>query len=364
MKRRAFLAANAAAVGMSFAGCVTYGGEPHERLKWTTDLGASPDSLDSLGLTYSSGTIAARSSNRLFGIDRSGELLWEALEHSSGAFGIKDGFLGIDWPGYHPQNDKNEAVLKRLSPGGDTLWTAGRYVLQDLVVGSDRLFVLRELDSELLITACSLDDGAELWTIPVDSSTRFTRLSRNHVVAAGDDIVAYNRASGEKVWSAEPFDRYFPPAIDGTRIYLTSEEAPYRVLVVDETTGQTVNRYEVGSEMRPTGPLMVHDKVGIGTAYDGDKNPFFAVEPATGDVRWWTTPEDEMEIADSPRVAGARLGETIFLFDFKSILHAIDTADGSEQWSFDVEKNYPVVGAGRDTVYVLADATMYALDAS
>lgn len=363
MNRRAFLAATLPA-GTSLAGCISFGGEPHERLKWTTDLDASSDPLDSSGLAFSNETIAAWTENRLFGLGRSGERRWKALEHATGAFGIEDGFLAVDWPGYHPENLENRAVLEKLSPDGETRWTTGKYDLRGLAVGSDRLFVAEDRESGLVLTARGLDDGAEQWTTPVDGSTRFVRLSRNHVLAAGDEVVAYDRASGEQAWRVEPFDRYFPPATDGTRIYLTHDEVPYRVLVVDGPTGQTVNSYEVGSDVRPTGPLIVHDEVGIGTGYAGDESPFFAVEPATGDVRWWYTPEDEMEIPDSPRVAGAWLEDTVFLFDFRYVLHAVDTADGSERWSFDAEENYPVVGADRDTVYVLADGTVYALDAS
>lgn len=364
MDRRAFLAGALGVSVTAISGCITIGEDPNEHLAWSTSLDADPDPMDSRGISYDNGTVAAVTDNRLFGIDDSGAVTWEALEHPTGVLGVGGGFLGVDWPGYHPRNEVNEAVLKRVAPDGRIPWKSGPYRLVDLAIGSDRLFVVHERPSGMALSACSLADGGVRWTTALDHSPTAIRVSPDYAIAFGNRVVAYDRTTGEQVWRGESFERSFPPAVDGNRAYLTSDDPPYRVLVLDVAEGHEVNRYEVGSHLRPTGPLLVRDGVGVGTGYRNDESPFFGVTPDTGAVRWSKTPEDEIEIPDSPRSAGAVVDGTLFLFNFKYVLRAIDLNDGSVRWSFDAEQNYPVVTAGRERVYVLAGGTVYALDPS
>ena len=364
MDRRTFLAGSLGVAGTTMAGCITIGDEPTEHLAWSTSLDAHPNPMDSRDLSYDSGTVAAVTDDRLFGIGESGDVLWEALEHPTGVFGVGGGFLGVDWPGYHPRNEVNEAVLKRIAPDGETRWQSARFRLVDLAVGSDRVVVVHERRSGLALSACSLADGTVRWTTALDHSPTAVRFSPDHAITVGSRVVAYDRATGEQAWQAGSFDRSFPPAVDGDRAYLTSDDPPYRVLVLDLAEGREVNRYEVGSQLRPTGPLVVRDGVGVGAGYRNDASPLFGVTSDTGAVRWWKTPGDEIEIPDSPRSAGAVVDGTLFLFDFKYVLQAIDLEGGSIEWSFDAEKNYPVVAAGQNRVYVLAGGTVHALDPS
>ncbi|MFT4932249.1 MAG: hypothetical protein ACI91T_002140, partial [Natronomonas sp.] len=177
MDRRAFLAGAPGVAGTAIAGCITIGDEPNGHLAWSTSLDADPDPMDSRDVSYDSETIAAVTENRLFGIGESGAVTWEALEHPTGVFGVGDGFLGVDWPGYHPRNEENEAVLKRVAPDGRIPWKSGPYRLVDLAIGSDRLFVVHERPSGTALSACSLADGDVRWTTAPDHSPTAVRVS-------------------------------------------------------------------------------------------------------------------------------------------------------------------------------------------
>lgn len=134
------------------------------------------------------------------------------------------------------------------------------------------------------------------------------------------------------------------------------------MLVVDATDGTTDAEHEFGDELASNAPPVVHDGVGIGAGSAEDEHPFFAVEAATGDLRWRTTPEEQVSLHPSPRSGIAFLDGTTYVFTHEHVLRAIDLADGSVQWTFDTERSYPLVAAGRDTVHVLAHETLYALD--
>lgn len=362
MNRRTFLRVGSGAVGASLAGCITVGGETNEHVQWSTELGADPEPVDARGIAVANDTVAAVTDERLFGVTLSGELRWETFERATGVFGIGDGFVGVDWPNYHPRNRTNEAAVTRLGSDGVPRWAVRREELLDLAVGSDRVLALHGAPSQPELSALALADGTERWSTGLSHPATGVRLSAGHAITCGDELVAYDSASGRFAWSVDGFDRARTPAVDGDRVYLTSQEAPFRVLVVDATDGTPGPEYEFGDGLAPNAPLVVHEGVGLGAGYADDERPFFAIDAATGDVRWWTTPEEHVNLHSSPRTGVTFLDGTAYVFTYKHVLRAIDLADGSVQWTFDTERSYPLVAAGRDSVHVLAGETLYALD--
>lgn len=361
MDRRSFLAGVSGSAGVAAAGCITITDESSEHLRWSTSLDVETDPLDARGLAFADATIAAVSGNLLHGVSRSGEVRWEIFDYAGAVFGTGDAFLGIDWPDYHPRNEVNEAVLKHVRTDGDVRWSSRGYRLVDVAIGADRVFVLHREAAGPVLSARSLSDGEEVWTTPVSSGPTAVRLSRTGVIAFGDNIVAYDRHTGDERWETAAVDEYWPPAVEGGRIYLTGREAPYRVRILRTSDGRKVNEYVVDAELLPTGPLVVHDGTGFGAGYVDDESAFLAVDPRTGTDRWRKTPEDEITIPESPRIAGAFLDDTAFFFNYKYVLQAVDVADGTTNWTFDAEQRYPVVISNRETIFVLAGGTLHAL---
>jgi outer membrane protein assembly factor BamB len=151
------------------------------------------------------------------------------------------------------------------------------------------------------------------------------------------------------------------PAVAGGTVYISGDGT---VFALDAATGRLRWRYRtagiVGSGPAVAGGTVYVGGVGYRTTMYGSDGGVYALDAATGRLRWRYTTGDT--VTSGPAVAGG----TVYVSDVVGQVYALDAATGSLRWTrtiADAVESSPAVAGG--TVYV-SDVVgqVYALDAA
>lgn len=161
----------------------------------------------------------------------------------------------------------------------------------------------------------------------------------------GPNVFAIDAASGEEVWKREMGAVWSSPQVVDGVMYISEFARPERLVALDADTGQILWELNDGREWVQSSPLVVQDRVFIGTA----GGELLAVDRETGAVLW--SYEQDETIRSSPVVAN----ETVYFTDRVRSLYAVDAVSGSERWSTVPKPDF------HDRTYqpTLADGTVY-----
>jgi outer membrane protein assembly factor BamB len=173
-------------------------------------------------------------------------------------------------------------------------------------------------------------------------------------------MYALNANTGATLWSYQPdIGGTWGEAAVGANgvVYAGFDDGPWGMVggiyALDPRTGFPLWRYPLGAAISPT--------VANGTLYFGEANYVFALDAATGVLKWTTLVGDE--VIGQPAVANGRV--YIGTYSTNSI-YALDAVTGSLLWSYATTgliTSTPTVAEG--VLYVgSGDNKLYALDAA
>lgn len=363
MYRRRLLGSLAGLSALSAgAGCLA--ADLPDRTVWHTPIG--PDRPT--GIAVSDGVVAVPKAFETFGVETGGSVTWKRFDYGGPVVPLRDGFLAVDAPNYHPRNATNPAVLGRLAAPGPVRWERSVGPL-DALVGLDadrvRAYVLRETGRRPsggrgdLLVARALSDGTELWREELADPARGPRVVDGTLVTVGRDAVGRDPVTGAVRWRrAAVGGRWAPAVVEGPsrgagRVYLTREAPPtVRVLGSD---GTAHGQYDLPGD-RARGPTAVVDGVGVVHTTAGA----WLVDPVTGDDRrsW---PGDPPTMRPDPRATISAAGDRLVAVDERWGVTAV-SRDGRRAWRATVDSGFRVAATGGDgRVYAAGERGLYAL---
>ncbi len=238
------------------------------------------------------------------------------------------------------------------------------------VVGGT-VFLARQVGSTGMtgiLTAVNAADGTEQWTVEGSGVAAGGSLTvadgTVYVPSQAQGVTAYDGADGTEQWSFSPGEEALlvpapVPVFDGT-VYVGTENGLTSVDAADGSTQWSVTLSTEGEHSgttRPTYSPAVSDQA----VYVPTRQGVFALSRDDGSQRWLSGPP----VQDSAPVV---VGETVYVGGDDGSVYALNTADGSTRWSFEIGRNAadegvrstPAVAGG--TVYVGGpDARLYAL---
>lgn len=257
------------------------------------------------------------------------------------------------------------------------------------VVGLGDVFVATKSGS---VVALSLEDGAERWSLDVDSYVARSTPAFDGAtlfVAGGYAMVAIEAATGEELWRKPlRFAGSCSPVLDDDRVYAASQEGI--ITAFAKATGEELWHYADG-DLVFSSPALADDRLVIVDV----AGQVSALNAETGREQWQTrlaaevhatpaiangrvyvvTTEPETVVLDlatgkelwrtaaggpsSPAVTSA----VVLVGGEDQALRALNTATGAEAWSTPL--GYPIASspaASGNTVYIASGPTISALD--
>ena len=210
-------------------------------------------------------------------------------------------------------------------------------------------------------------DGAEIaWRFDAGTPTMNTspvvREGTVYVPGSGDPglVHAVDLVSGEGVWAFEPtgYATSSLALVDGTLYIGTWGREFY---AVDAATGDLRWRREVGHRFGNSSPAVVDGTVYVGTVGDGplvvggpedeeqfEACAFLALDAETGDLEWDYREFDERENIDS----SPAVDDGTVYFGGETSLYALDAETGEEVWTRDIPMHV-------DSSPAVADGVVY-----
>ncbi|ELZ42090.1 outer membrane protein assembly factor BamB family protein [Halorubrum tebenquichense] len=192
------------------------------------------------------------------------------------------------WP-QHMRDGANTAATAATAPSrGNLAWTSDAFTRWPPVAVDDEVYIGNvDPNPGPKVVALDATDGSERWRVDVEEASHYTSavVGEYLVAAFGDRVVALDRESGDREWSA--------------------------------TVTGTVSRTELTAAPAESLVLVPHDA-------DRDGR-LTALDAATGEERW--SEPLSGTVLDPPAVRG----EGVFVAA-DSALYRLDIADGSEVW--------------------------------
>jgi outer membrane protein assembly factor BamB len=190
----------------------------------------------------------------------------------------------------------------------------------------------------------------ENWTPAVANGVGYT--------PSGGDFIAFDLATGAALWRV-PLEA---PAIRGAAVaegLAAIADQNGKVYGIDTSGGNIVWTYQTDAGTIGT-PSLANGTVYF-TAYDGPTLAFYALDAATGVLKWrFLAPNGE-------NFNNAAIGETtVYVTNEDAALYALDAATGTPRWTFQTDadaSNHPVLVG--DAVFLTGhDGFVHALDAT
>ncbi|WP_327051259.1 outer membrane protein assembly factor BamB family protein [Halomicrococcus gelatinilyticus] len=300
---------------------------------------------------------------RAFDLD-SGETKWKKALGGFGAFHERGGDR-VYAVGTVRDDDQTTATLYALdADSGSVEWvkSAERFAgVPTFVDGT--LYVAR---SRALV-AYDAATGEELWTFDGPAGVRASNMGSplvytDRAVFVGErgsgNVYAVDRNDGTELWLAEPEHFDGPPvATDGERVYVW-EEGGGGVAALDAGDGSVEWTLTVDGES-----YWYPGRLHKGTMYVWG-TALHAIDVADGTERWRFELDDatqEQNVGYRPQVANG----TVYAPTRLGTIYALDPSDGSEQWSFETKRRMNVLWGevAGGTVYAPGGGYLYALDA-
>lgn len=188
------------------------------------------------------------------------------------------------------------------------------------------------------------------------------------------NLYAVNTADGKEVWHFRRADaRFGGMVVAGDTLYFLSDEtfANLHLYALDRRTGQ--EKWQFQARALPAATPVVAD----GALYftTGWVQPtgssaippaIYALDAGTGQQMWQVAPEAIEGQSQAGVSAPLVVAEgSLFYVGYYGTLHALDVANGHEEWQFDPgfvgTVRSPAVGNG--TAYVIGEEALYAVDA-
>jgi outer membrane protein assembly factor BamB len=216
------------------------------------------------------------------------------------------------------------------------------------------------------------ESPSEVWRTDMDAVWGSPVVSDGLLCVPSYDgqLHALDAATGKHIWQYSTDD-----VIDGTpafgdgRVYFGGFDRT--IHAVDAETGQREWTRETGGYIRSS-PVLVDGTLYIGgncriLECGGSRDlpeqrhgDVFALDPATGDVRWHYRPEKG--VISSPAVDGDRL----YVASSDGVVHALDTETGDRLWSYETLRLVVSTPAVVDGTVYIGDwgGQVYAIDAA
>ena len=304
---------------------------PEEALLWQYRTG-NLEEIVTLSRNVADGVIYAGSAERrVYALDaESGELLWDAETESlvtrlvQAANGLA---LVMDL-----------GRLYALSAStGDLLWSAEAYSGTSTPLVSDGTVYIPISRRDFSVRAVDAVSGEQMWATQMSRSGvslffPLTLAGKNILVSDDGDVHALDATTGELAWSFRAEDWGFPfgsgvewpPTGAGGRVYMMlGHTGGHTALALDEATGEPLWSYEpfvTGS--RPDGrPPVVVDGIWYLPA-----DELHALDAATGQHLWSSD-------VDAPRDGGVVAAGMVFVLSSLGSTYALDAANGAPVWS-------------------------------
>lgn len=222
-------------------------------------------------------------------------------------------------------------------------------------IAGDTLYVNDGIGALVALDAAN---GAERWRFSPGVAAFATPVVVDGVLFTATDagtLVALAADTGEEQWRYEAdagIGR--SAAVAAGLVYLGTDNGALHV--VDAATGTERWRFESGETTEPARTPTVAD----GVVYVNVGLTLYAFDAVDGEERWRTT------------FAGARpvtaAGDALYASGADGVIYALNAADGSVRWTFDVGMKNALAAAPAlavDTLYAVgSDRNLYALDAA
>jgi outer membrane protein assembly factor BamB len=212
------------------------------------------------------------------------------------------------------------------------------------------------------IWAFDATDGTTLWQRePLDPTYGHTVHEDTVYYSTDSAHYAVSVEDGSEQWRYETPGGVMPALLDGTVFTSTrTEDNAGQVLALDAADGT-----ERWTTRRPVNTVTAADGtvyVSAGTEHDDDRyadGAVFALDATTGEEEWAV----QFDFTTLPSIAvadgTAYVGENVHLY-------ALDTADGSERWRFDMQQYgrdpSPATVAGDTVCFTNGRGRLFALD--
>jgi len=211
------------------------------------------------------------------------------------------------------------------------------------------------------VSAVGAGDGSRSWRAQLPFPSGITPVVGSDAVYAVSrhSAFAIDRAGGENRWTYT-FGRRVAnaPGFDGERVYVGFRTAsdPYEAMLValDPETGEREWRAPIGRDnVLLFTPAVEDDLVAVG------KEAVFAVDAADGTERWtFDVPDARF---GTPVLAGDAVYVGATTPDREGLVFGLDAADGTERWRVETGLGARSVAFDGDHVYATSDR-VYALD--
>ena len=166
---------------------------------------------------------------------------------------------------------------------------------------------------------------------------------------AGTRLSAIDAVTGATRWTSMQGRGYLrSPAVGGGRVFVSGFDG--RVYAVDAATGAPLWSRLVDVNPLFSAPTVAGDTVYVRGDNQADQTIWYALDAATGAVRWQTAPGAGGAIPTGPAVADGR----VYVLGLQvGTLSALDMTTGATRWTV------PVAGAVSMDALVVADGVVY-----
>jgi len=215
------------------------------------------------------------------------------------------------------------------------------------------------------LVAISLEDGTELWRVPLQAVARSGVTIDGTAAYVGDQdghVLAVSLADGSVMWTAELVGRVdVPVAVSGGRVYAIARDADaasVAIVALDAATGK--ESWKVFPQATST--VGSAPSAGEGFVLVGSADRLLrSIAAEDGTQRWGSLVLSFF----SPATAPAFSGDTVYAADLSGGLYRLDAADGHREWSHQLNeivfRSAPVV-SGPTVLLGLNDGRLVAID--
>ena len=222
-------------------------------------------------------------------------------------------------------------------------------------VVKDGYAYMTEFNSSNNLSSINVKDGVRRWVTSIDAPLYTTPLNINGVLyIAGEQtnsVFAINAATGSERWTyKQSYGITTTPMLVGSEIIGTTYQGVYILNSSDGKVKKVYNNFSDGGQL---GSFTILDNIIYISG--GSVYPFYAVDLATGNVKWKV--QTKGDIYSDPVIYDG----IVYFYNKEYKLYALDIKNGGIKWTLnDVNDNIVVV---EGIVYACINGVINALDA-